>query len=57
MSLRIDELAAGRLDVEELERLVADLEGLDTRLSGQAAELRRRAARLRADEGHARPRP
>lgn len=54
VSLRIDELAAGRLDIATLEALVAELERLDADLERRARSIRNRATTLEADEGHRR---
>ena len=50
LNLRVEDLAAGALDVSTLERYVDDLRALERYLSGQADSLRERADALEADE-------
>lgn len=50
LNLRVEDLAAGALDVATLERYVEDLRALEQFLSEQAEALRKRADTLEADE-------
>ncbi len=50
INLRVEDVAAGALDVATLEKYVADLRKLERFLSGQADALRDRADALQADE-------
>ncbi|MEO1335690.1 MAG: hypothetical protein AAFV29_08595 [Myxococcota bacterium] len=50
INLRVEDVAAGALDVATLQRYVEDLQALERFLSGQAESLRQRAQSLEADE-------
>ncbi len=50
LNLRVEDLAAGALDVTTLQAYVADLRALERFLSGQAETLRKRANTLEASE-------
>ncbi len=50
LNLRVEDVAAGALDVATLNQYVEDLKALEAFLSGQADSLRRRANALKADE-------
>ncbi|MEM7678707.1 MAG: hypothetical protein AAF449_22225 [Myxococcota bacterium] len=50
INLRVEDVAAGALDVATLQRYVEDLRALERFLSGQAESLRQRAQTLEADE-------
>jgi hypothetical protein len=50
LNLRVEDLDGSALDMEELEKLVSELERLDAKLSARAQEIRRRAKALEEDE-------
>ena len=50
LNLRVEDLAAGALDVATLQEYISDLKALERFLSGQADTLRKRADTLDADE-------
>ena len=50
LNMRVEDLAAGALDVSTLQKYVEDLRALEGFLSGQADALRKRADLLEADE-------
>ena len=50
LNLRVEDLAAGGLDVATLEKYIGDLKALETYLAGQADRLRQRAEALEANE-------